>query len=136
MPRLSCWFIRLALIHFLLGFSIGMLLLWHKGIPLHPLLWLLLPTHIELLLVGWTLQLAMGVAYWILPRFQTDRRSPYLAWSAFIALNLGVWVIVSLSFVRVYTNELQLLGRTLEVGGILAFLAHAWPRVKPIADLG
>ncbi len=133
MPLLSCWFIRLALIHFMAGFSVGMLLLFHKGIPLHPQLWLLLPAHIELLLVGWTLQLVLGVAYWILPRFQRERRLTYLAWSAFIALNLGVCLIACLPFVRIYTDELRLLGRLLETGAVLAFLLHAWPRVKPIA---
>ena len=36
-----------------------------------PALWRLLPAHIELLLLGWTLNLALGMAYWILPRYKT-----------------------------------------------------------------
>ena len=60
MPRLSIWFIRSALIYLALGFTFGALLLANKGFPIIPEIWRLLPAHIELLLVGWTLQLAMG----------------------------------------------------------------------------
>ena len=57
------------MLYLALGMTVGALLLFHKGIPLHPALWRWLPPHLEFLLVGWTLQLAMGVAFWILPRF-------------------------------------------------------------------
>ena len=62
MPRLSVWMIRTALVHLLVGFTLGALLLANKGVPIHPMVWRLLPIHIELLLLGWTLQLALGVA--------------------------------------------------------------------------
>lgn len=74
MPRLSQWLIRTALIYLLLGFTLGALLLTHKGIPLHPALWSWLPTHIEFLLMGWIAQLTMGVAFWILPRYWKKSR--------------------------------------------------------------
>ena len=69
MPRLSQWYIRSAFIYLFLGFTIGALLLANKGIPLHPALWGWLPIHIEFLLIGWLLQLILGMAFWILPRF-------------------------------------------------------------------
>jgi heme/copper-type cytochrome/quinol oxidase subunit 1 len=133
MPRLSCWFTRAALLHLMGGFTLGALLLWHKGVPLHPQLWRLLPAHIEFLLLGWVLQLVLGVAYWILPRFQTTRRRPHLAWFAFIALNLGVWLVACAPFTGLLSDDLRLAGRVAEAAATVAFALHAWPRIKPAA---
>lgn len=133
MPRLSCWFIRMALIHLLVGFTFGMLLLSNKGIPLHAQIWRLLPAHIELLLFGWIVQLVLGVAYWILPRFYTERRTPHLAWFAFGALNLGVWLVAYAPFSGSFSANFLLGGRVIEVAALVAFVLHAWPRVKPVS---
>ena len=62
MPRLSVWFVRASLIYLLVGFTFGALMLAEKGIPYYPPIFNLLPIHIELLLIGWLVQLAMGVA--------------------------------------------------------------------------
>jgi len=129
MPRLSCWFIRAALIDLTLGFTFGALLLWHKGIPLHPMLWRLLPIHIEFLLLGWTMQLAFGVAFWILPRFQTERGNVALAWLTFGLFNTGVWLVGIGSLIDA-TGWLLLMGRISETAAVIAFVRHAWPRVK------
>ncbi|NOZ73444.1 MAG: hypothetical protein GXP38_16340 [Chloroflexi bacterium] len=67
MPRLSTWFVRASLIYLALGVTLGGLLLAEKGIPFYPALWIALPVHMEFLLIGWMVQLAMGMAYWILP---------------------------------------------------------------------
>ncbi|HXF64825.1 MAG TPA: hypothetical protein VNK95_24575 [Caldilineaceae bacterium] len=130
MPRASVWFVRAALIYLLLGFTFGALLLWNKGIPLAPQIWLLLPAHIEFLMLGWTVQLALGVAYWILPRFQTSRGPTAPVWMSFILLNLGVW-LVGLAPLAPGATFLQLVGRLAEGAAALAFAIHAWPRVKP-----
>jgi len=130
MPRLSVWMIRTALLHLLLGFTVGALLLANKGISFSPFLWRLLPMHIELLLLGWTVQLALGVAFWILPRFQTARPRAMLAWLAYLLLNLGV-VLVAASTLFVALPTLVLWGRIAEISAAVAFALHAWPRVKP-----
>lgn len=129
MPKLSCWFVRAAFVYLLVGFTLGGLLLWNKGIPLTPQIWRLLPVHIEVQMFGWILQLAMGVAYWILPRFQTKRRRERWAWSAFILLNGGCWLVVLGSWSDL--PSIILAGRLAETSAILAFVIHAWPRVKP-----
>ena len=69
MPRFSIWTIRAALLYLATGFTLGALLLWNKGVTISPQIWRLLSTHIEFLIFGWTLQLVMGVAFWILPGF-------------------------------------------------------------------
>lgn len=130
MPRLSIWMVRTALVHLLLGFTIGALLLANKGMPFYPALWRLLPLHSEILLLGWTLQLAMGVAFWILPRFDTARPRAGFAWAAYLLLNLGI-VLVAASLVWVTVPQLLFSGRLAEVGAALTFALHAWPRVKP-----
>lgn len=129
MPRLSCWFIRSALLNLLVGISFGSLLLFHKGILFYPLLWRFLPLHIELLLVGWLVQLVMGVGFWIFPRFQRSRGREGSAWLAFVLLNLGVWLagIGPMMGLAYLTSS----GRLLESAAALAFAWHAWPRIKP-----
>ncbi|MCL4863485.1 MAG: hypothetical protein KJZ93_29035 [Caldilineaceae bacterium] len=130
MPRLAVWAIRAALLYLALGFTFGALILWNKGLPLHPQLWRLLPAHIDFLLFGWTMQLVLGVAYWILPRFQTRRGNPLLAWLAFALLNVGVWLVSMAPFAPA-PGFLNLGGRLAECAAALAFAAHAWPRIKP-----
>jgi hypothetical protein len=41
-PRLSCWYVRAFLLYLEVGFTLGTLVLIHKGISLHPMLWRLL----------------------------------------------------------------------------------------------
>ena len=133
MPRLSVWLIRFSLAYLALGFTFGSLLLFHKGIPLHPLLWRLLPAHIEFVLFGWTAQLAMGMAFWILPRFPSPpvRGDETLASAAFFLVNLGVWLLALAPFSSA-SAWLAFSGRLAEAGGVLAFALHAWPRVKGV----
>jgi hypothetical protein len=132
MPRLSQWYVRTALIYLLLGFTFGALMLINKGLNLHPLWWRLLPVHMELVLIGWTLQLALGVAFWILPRFwegpaRGDERG---AQWAFVLLNLGLW-LVALGSALDWPAWLVLLGRLSEAVAVIAFASHAWPRIVP-----
>lgn len=124
--------IRAALLYLAAGFLLGALLLWNKGLPLSPAVWRWLPVHVEVVLFGWLAQLALGVAYWILPRFQTERRRVRWAVAAFVLLNVGVWS-VGLAAGLAWPPGVSALGRGLEALAFLAFLWHAWPRVKPLA---
>lgn len=130
MPRLSVLYIRAALIYLMLGFTFGAAMLWHKGVPLHPMIWRLLPAHIEFLLIGWTVQLVFGVAFWILPRFYTNRGETRPAWLAFYLLNVGIWM-VGVAPALGLQGIVPLLGRVAELGAAIAFALHAWPRIKP-----
>lgn len=136
MPRLSVWFVRAALLHLAIGFSFGALLLWNKALPLgaqaSAWTWRLLPAHMEVLLMGWTVQLALGVAYWILPRWRSQRGDVRLAWAAFFLLNTGVLIVAAAAFMPAPAWGTTL-GRVLEVGAATAFALHAWPRVKASA---
>jgi hypothetical protein len=128
-PRLTVWVVRASLLYLAAGFTLGAFLLAHKGIPIHPALWRLLPAHAEFLLVGWTVQLAMGVAFWILPRFAggMSRGKGALAWCAFGLVNLGVVAVVLNGAVGAAS---LFLGRVAEAGAAVAFAFHAWGRVR------
>jgi cbb3-type cytochrome oxidase subunit 1 len=131
--RLSVWTVRSALTYLGVGFLIGALMLTQKGVPLEGSLLRLLPLHIEVLLFGWTLQLGMGIAFWILPRFSREPRygNQTYGWLAFALINLGVimagmgqWLSAPISII--------MLGRAAEVLAGVFFALHAWPRVRAI----
>lgn len=129
MPRLSVWFVRLSLVYFLLGFTFGALILAQKGMSYYPLVWTLFPIHMEFLLIGWFAQLAMGVAFWILPRFSKGppRGNETLVWISFVLINLGILS----SVLSLWLPVALLIGRAAEaVAGIL-FAVGLWRRVKP-----
>ena len=130
MPKLSQYFIRAALIHLLIGFTVGGLLLAHKGVYIHPVLWRWLPAHIEFVLMGWVTQLVMGVAFWIAPRFlKAPRRGNETgAKAAFVLLNLGVFLATTRPFFGTPLWVL-LLGRVLELLAVVAFGLHLWQRI-------
>ena len=132
MPRLSVWALRLALIYFVIGFTLGAVLLANKGLGFDPALWSLLPAHVDFLLLGWTLQLIFGVAFWILPRFSRGLRrgNEKLAWTAIILLNAGI-LIDGVGPLLLHQTYLNLVGRGLLILAAISFAMHAWPRVKP-----
>ena len=130
MPRLSAWALRAALLYLLAGFTLGALMLADKGAPFWPAVWQVLPVHIEFLLVGWLVQLAMGVAYWILPRLRGGSRgNETLAVIAVISLNLGVLLAAFQGLAPAWL----LAGRGCEALAGVLFILHAWRRIRPFA---
>jgi hypothetical protein len=135
MPRLSVWMIRTALTHLGIGFTFGALLLWNKGLPFDPNIWRLLMPHVELVVFGWTMQLAMGVGYWILPRFPVVNRRygrAWLGWLSYILFNEGV-ILTALGYWLSH-QSLMVGGRAAALLGILCFVSLIWFRVKPFAE--
>ncbi len=134
MPRFSVLAIKASLVYLGIGFTFGALMLFNKGVPILPLLWGLLPAHIEILIFGWILQLGLGVAFWILPRFGTGSRrgNEKIAWVSLCLLNLGVLSIVFASWLNPGSLQrwMQTAGRLAEVGAAVAFAMHAWKRIK------
>jgi len=134
MPVLSALAIRLALLHLATGLTFGFLMLANKGVPISGALWRLLPAHIELLLVGWTVQLAMAVAHWIIPRFRGgDFGSLWLAKLSLALLNAGVILVAITSFSGA-SPALAPLGRILEATALAAFAIYIWPRIRPLGS--
>jgi heme/copper-type cytochrome/quinol oxidase subunit 1 len=131
MPRLSVYFIRASLLYLLFGFTLGGLLLANKGFLISPVVWTLLPLHIEFDLMGWMVQLAMGVAFWILPRFSKRplRGNERLSWLSFLLINSGILVVASETIFEL--KWLIFTGRAIEALSLVLFAAGNWRRIKP-----
>lgn len=131
MPRLTVWLVRSALCYLAIGVLAGALLMVNRGVFLGSWVGRLRPVHIEFLLIGWTLQLALGVAFWILPRFRagSERGLEGLAWLSYVLVNAGV-LAVALGQAIGLPPAVTLLGHTAEALAAAAFAMHAWRRVK------
>ncbi|MCC6147141.1 MAG: hypothetical protein IT308_06185 [Anaerolineaceae bacterium] len=131
MPRLSAWAVRLSLLYLLLGFTVGAIMLANKGIPFAPWIWRLLPAHIDFLLFGFVIQLAIGIAHWILPRYQGGSRGKEtLVWGAISLLNLGIWTVSCISLFNL-PGQWLVVGRLLEGTAAVLFASQAWGRIRP-----
>lgn len=131
MPRLSLWAVRLSLFYLLMGFTLGALMLANKGVAFAPWAWSFLPAHIDVVLFGFVIQFAIGMAYWILPRYRGGSRgNETVLWITVGLLNLGVWTVTC-------TGLLKLPGPWLAAGrifeGIAAglFVFQVWRRIRP-----
>ncbi len=130
--------VRLSLLWLLAGFIVGGLMLVDRDIPGDWRLWAQ-PTHGHMLFVGWFLQFALGIAYWLLPRKRSPERpvgyNLRLAQLAVAALNIGL-------LCRVIAEPLERTGHTgngtltllvvsavLQVGAAVVFVTQIWPRV-------
>lgn len=136
MPRLSVIMVRAAMLHLAVGFLIGALMLINKALPFQQPgaageIWQLKPVHVELLIFGWMMQLAMGVAFWILPRFPTAPKygRVWLAMSACVLLNTGV--LISSAGLLIGSPVPALIGRVVILLAVLCFVVHIAPRVRP-----
>jgi hypothetical protein len=132
MPLLSVFFIRTSLVYFALGVTYGGWMLFNKGVPIFPNFWGLLEGHIEFLMIGWIIQLILGVAFWILPRFSRfpARGNEALAWISYLLINIGLWMELLSPLFKEFP-WLPTLGRVIETGAAVMFVLHAWPRIKP-----
>jgi len=132
MPVLSVWMVRTALLQLSLGFMVGGLILMRNALPGGASLYRLVPLHLEMLLIGWLVQLAMGVGFWMLPKFREGRPRgrEELVWTAYVCLNSGV-LIAGIAQSADGAALLALTGRGAEALAAVLFLANAWPRIKP-----
>jgi hypothetical protein len=129
----------------LLGFIVGGLLLLAKAGLVDNRVWVWLPAHVDILLVGWMIQLAMGMAYWILPRLRfklnsdtLSRGRTWLAWVAFALLNIGLVVAAVFTLFsygvpdQIWLRNSFPLGIVLQVVAMVIFAVYAWSRVIPV----
>jgi hypothetical protein len=131
MPVLSLYFIRTALLYLLCGTTIGAVLLIQKGIPFLKPFWILLPVHIEMVIFGWIIQLVMGVAFWMLPRYGVAPVRGNQIWMvlAYIFLNAGVILVCAGSLLYIYP-AIRVAGHVLEGLAVIFFARQIWPRIK------
>lgn len=127
MPTLSVWALRLALVHLGVGLSVGALMLAHKGVAFLPAGdWL--AVHFHTMLFGWTIQLVIGVGYWILPKFRggSSRGNDTLAIASVMLVNVGTVVGAVLGLYGAAAT----VAWAMQAAAAACFAAHIWPRVK------
>jgi len=95
MPPIARIYVKAAFIYFLAAFVLGALMMLDRWLNIGKWLRVVYMSQLHLLVVGWITQLAIGVAYWIFPRFLREqdprpRGSDALAWFVFISLNAGL----------------------------------------------
>lgn len=132
MPFLSVLLVRTALCWLAGGAAMGALLLASKAAPLPAGVFRLFHVHSEAVLIGWMVQLAMGVAWWILPKHpHLPERGPAApVWAAWLLLNVGV-VLAGVGRSVGASDGVVVAGRAAELLAAAAFAAAAWPRIKP-----
>lgn len=145
MDRFTILMVKASLAWLLAGFVIGGLMLVDRVTPGDWRAWLL-PTHGHMLFVGWFVQFAMGIAYWLLPRKRRPevpvgyRETP--AFTGWAMLNAGLLLRVigepmertghdgSLSITLLTVSAI------LQVGAVVVFIAQLWPRIYGKGKLG
>ena len=95
MPPIARNFVKAAFLYFLAAFLLGALMMLDRWLSFSRWLRVVYLSQLHLLMVGWLTQLALGVAYWIFPRFLKERDprprgSDPLAWVVLICLNVGL----------------------------------------------
>lgn len=145
MDRLSIVMVRSSLIWLLAGVVIGGLMLVDRGIPGDWRLWMA-PSHGHMLFVGWLVQFALGIAYWLMPRKRSTERplgyreTPALA--GVVALNVGLVLrAVAEPLERTgHGNALTLAllagSSALQVAAIALFAGQLWPRIYGRGKIG
>ena len=138
MDRLSSLMLRAALVWLLAGFVIGAAMLTDRAVPGEWRLWLA-PSHAHILFIGWFLQFAVGVAYWLLPRRRTPRQPlgypEGIAFLAVVALNLGLLLRIAAEpaertgLGNDATLTLLAASALLQVAAAAVFVIQLWPRV-------
>ncbi|MDQ3541313.1 MAG: cbb3-type cytochrome c oxidase subunit I [Chloroflexota bacterium] len=145
MDRLSIVMVRSSLIWLLAGVVIGSLMLVDRAIPGDWRLWMA-PSHGHMLFVGWLVQFALGIAYWLMPRKRSPERPlgyhEGLAISGSVALNVGLAL-------RVIAEPLERTGHgdpatlalligsaALQFAAIAVFVGQLWPRIYGRSKLG
>ncbi len=137
MPRLTRYFIKAALIYFVLGLLIGVLLVAGSVIRVPPQVAALFPVYLHVLVVGWITQLIAGVAYWMFPKYskESPRGNERLSWGVFMLINVGL-VLRIIAEPLVSTQPGSSIGWLLVVSALCQLLAgwgfvfNIWTRVK------
>ncbi len=137
MPPITRRFIKTGLVFFVLAMIAGILVAARPVFDLPAPVGALTPIYFHLFMVGWVLQLIMGIAYWMFPKYSRERPRGYdgLMWAAYGLLNLGL--VLRVIAEPMATLQTDPLWRWLLVASAvsqwlaaLAFTGNMWPRVK------
>ena len=140
MDPVSVRFVRAALLWLVAGGALGALMLSDSLAPGDWRRWFA-PTHGHILFVGWFLQFAVGIGYWLLPRKRTaDRPLGYherWAFVAFALLNSGLLArIIAEPAERIgeggrFVDAMLAASSVLQLAAIVIVARQIWGRITP-----
>lgn len=118
MPPLARTYIKASFVYFVVAFVLGAMIMLDRWQGFSRWLRVGNVSYLHLLMVGWITQLALGVAYWMFPRFLKEqdprgRGSDRLAWFVFVTLNAGL-------VLRLICEPFYLMGPQPWLAGLLA----------------
>lgn len=138
MPVIVRWYLRTALILFVLALVVGVAQNLGSLVPSIPPG--LTQVYFHLLMVGWVTQFILGVAIWMLPKYSQEkpRGNEALSWATYGLLNLGLLLRAVGEPVNAATaaSAAAPWGWLLVASALLQWLAglffviNAWQRVK------
>lgn len=125
MSKVTVWFLRCAMIYFVIGVLIGL------EMVISPQKMTNIPIHVHFNLLGWMSMMIYGVAYHILPRFSgkplySERMAEAHLWLGNIGL-IGMVI-----FWAIYNKKLLFVFSLIEVISILLFVYNMFRTVRPI----
>jgi hypothetical protein len=142
MPPLARAYVKAAFAYFVAAFVLGALMALNGWLHFGRWLNVVYLSQLHLLVVGWITQLAIGVAYWIFPRFgkgqdRPPRGSDALAWAVLITLNGGLLLRFLfepfyLLGPRPWLAALVALSGVLQAVAAVGFTLLIWGRVRSL----
>jgi hypothetical protein len=140
MPPLVRYFVKAAFVYLIVAFVLGALMMLDRWLPFSRWLRVMYISQLHLLMVGWISQLAIGVAYWMFPRFRKEeatnpRGSDVLAWTTFICLNVGLLLRFALEPFSLmgtppWQTALVAFGGVLQAVAVVCFGLLIWARIR------
>jgi len=137
MPTLSRWFIKIGMIYFVVGLSMGSIMLLQPTFDWSPRLQLLRPVYLHFLFIGWVTQIIMGVGYWMFPKYskESPRGNEKLGWAVLILLNIGL-VLRGIGEPMMIIDPAATYGWMLAIASVCllfagwGFIFNTWGRIK------
>jgi hypothetical protein len=139
--RVSVYYTRAALVWLVAGVALGALMLSDGLLAGDWRNWFA-PTHGHMLFVGWFLQFAVGVAYWLLPRQRMPERplgyDERLALVGLLLLNTGLLLRVGAEPAdrmgyEAGTDYVLATSGLLQLAAVLIIVWQLWGRLRPRA---
>lgn len=140
MPPIARAYVRTAFLYFVAAFLLGALVMADRWLEFSRWLRTVSISQVHLLVVGWITQLAIGVAYWMFPRFRKEqdprpRGSDGLAWAVLGVLNAGLLLrllVEPLYFMglRPWPAALLAMSGVLQALAALGFGWLIWGRIR------
>ena len=152
MPLTSRVSVKASIVYLVLGALLGAIMLIDRWLPLGSGVYALLPSHVQLLVIGWLTQLIIGVAWWLFPplaiglrqgeslpvrRGQAQRGSEPLFWAALACLNVGILLRALFEPLHTWT-QMGLFGALAGISGLfllaaaVLFVVNLWGRVREL----